>query len=112
MKPEQAEQSEREKSTQEGSCSPQLANIRDALQTIAAGSEADAQVLKNELAIIVKQLDDAMRALQQQQIAQKSINQAAVANQDLERELRRVAPLQPGTPDGPHRVDWKTDIGF
>jgi hypothetical protein len=100
-----------------------LAKIRDALHTLATGQESDSANLKKQLCLIGGHLDSALQSLryEQQQSewrAQQALRdldrqaQQALCDLDLERARSRIEPIKPSPPGGPHRIDWRREIGF
>ena len=82
-----------------------LGKVRAALQNLSTGNlEADS--LKKELAIIVKQLDDIMQSLQLQTFGVEQHKSNTALDRDLDREVNRVRqPLKPETFNDPRRID-------
>ena len=56
--------------------------------------------------------DVILASLEQQQHHVRWQAQQTVIDGDLEREGRRIEPMNPANPDAPHRINWKHGIGF
>jgi hypothetical protein len=89
-----------------------LIDIRNSIQQLAIGENEDSTELKKNLSIMVKQLDDVLKSLQFERHQVQWQVQQAQRDVDLERERRRIEPLKPPPPGGPHRIDWKHNLGF
>lgn len=68
--------------------------------------------MKEELAAAVKHLDGILESLQHSAYQASWGAQQAVLDGDIERERRRIEPIKPANPDGPHRIIWKENIRF
>lgn len=89
-----------------------LAKIRDALHTLATGQETDSANLKKELCLIGGHLDSALQSLRYERQQGEWRAQQALCDLDLERARSRIEPIKPSPPGGPHRIDWRHEIGF
>jgi hypothetical protein len=110
---ESAESSDNQSSANEASTPlEQLRKIRTTLNSLATEPCADVEKVKKELAAAVKHLDGILESLQHSGYQASWGVQQAVLDGDLERERRRIEPIKPANPDGPHRIIWKENIGF
>jgi hypothetical protein len=90
----------------------QLRKIRNTLNSIATEQSADMERMTKELVAAVKHLDVILESFQHSDQQASWGLQQAVLNGDLERERRRIEPIKPANPEGPHRIIWKDGIGF
>jgi parvulin-like peptidyl-prolyl isomerase len=84
----------------------QLQKVRDALNTAAISEIADLAALKKEVESSVKQLDRILKSLEQERHQIRWQGEKSVLDADLERERRKIEPIKPANPGGPHRIDW------
>ncbi len=83
-----------------------LGRICTSLQALSTNAEADADFVKKELALIVKQLDDIIQSIKAESFSIAQHEQAKALESDLERELGRVRqPIKPNIDKDPRRID-------
>jgi hypothetical protein len=89
-----------------------LQKIRDTLNSLATMQCSDLEALKKDLAAAVKQLNVLIESFQHDARRASGTVRQTLLEGDLERERRRIEPIKPASPDGPHRITWKEDTGF
>jgi hypothetical protein len=88
----------------------QLQDVKNSLQELVNGQAGQSGRLHDALAAAIKKMAVAIENLQHERFLLSLKLQQNRLDSDVEREMRRIEPVQPADPNGPHRINWK--IGF